>query len=135
MGYKDLSGSFSIKSLFCHTRSEKMERKHFYRFAFDLICLLIFCIPLWAFNSDTVPVHKVGFFCSDTGIRYPYKNGQIPSYALFLEGFLGVCFLSCIVEWLVIKQQQKQPIILQTSETRKSPYLLLMFAVYRVVGE
>lgn len=110
-----------------------MERKHCFRFFFDVVCLLVFGLPLWLFNSDTVPVTKVGYFCSDTSIKYPYKNGQIPSFALFLEGFFTFAIVSCLVESFIILRAQKKLGGIQ-SESKNSMGLQITFEVYRVVG-
>lgn len=107
-----------------------MEKKYFWRFAFDLLCLIVFCVPLLLFNSDTIPVHQQGFFCDDLGIRYPFLNGQIPSWALFVEGVIAVVVISCVIEQYVVCSRK----IIGSGPSQFSRSTQFVFEVYRVIG-
>jgi len=102
----------------------KMKMKHFLKFLLDFGCLLLIGLPVWAFNADIVPVARMGYFCSDNGIRYPYKKGQIPSYVLFLEGFVTFFVICCAIECLRLYNKSKN----------SSKFYQIFYEVYRAIG-
>jgi len=109
-----------------------MDNKLFMSFVYDIVSLLVFAIPIVVFNSDTIPTTINGFYCRDTGIRYPYHDGQVPSWALFIEGFFYVFTGSLVIEFLFIKFQKTKYI--KESSKEKLLKTVLFFEVYRAVG-
>ncbi|XP_004678375.1 PREDICTED: lipid phosphate phosphohydrolase 1 isoform X1 [Condylura cristata] len=64
--------------------------------ALDVLCVLLACIPMAGLNLGRIYPFQRGFFCTDTSIKYPYKDSTIPTTMLSIVG-LGLPISSIII--------------------------------------
>ncbi|KAL6107502.1 plpp3 [Pungitius sinensis] len=68
--------------------------------ALDVFCLLLAMLPSLVLHRSSVRPYQRGFYCSDSGLRFPYKRSTVPSSVLTAVGLtlpavsivIGECF-------------------------------------------
>ncbi|CAK8680760.1 phospholipid phosphatase 2-like [Clavelina lepadiformis] len=94
----------------------------------DAFCLFVFVIPLWVYNLlDVVPLTRLGFFCNDDGIRYPYHPSSVSSAAMMVSGFVIMLMLGLFVEIFLLQRNKHLSVPTQ-------PFHPLVVAIYRLAG-
>ncbi|KAE8294557.1 Phospholipid phosphatase 3 [Larimichthys crocea] len=66
----------------------------------DIFCLLLAMLPSLVLHRTSVRPYQRGLYCSDSSLRYPYKNSTVPSSVLTSVGLtlpvvsivIGECF-------------------------------------------